>query len=90
MTIGIETGMIGCAVVYGMCEMAAEDDKCHVACQLNDRQVAQPFNLLLMINGDYDMELCTVQADLSPWKPARSVIGDWDSFLHTISHAEIV
>ncbi|ELU16905.1 hypothetical protein CAPTEDRAFT_195136 [Capitella teleta] len=90
MTIGIETGMIGCAVVYGMCEMAAEDDKCHVACQLNDRQVAQPFNLLLMINGDYDMELCTVQADLSPWKPGRSVIGDWDSFLHTISHAEIV
>ncbi|ELU16908.1 hypothetical protein CAPTEDRAFT_195139 [Capitella teleta] len=84
MTIGIETGMIGCAVVYGMCEMAAEDGKCHVACQLNDRQVAQPFNLLLMINGDYDMELCTVQADLSPWKPGRSVIGDWDSFLVNI------
>ncbi|ELU09674.1 hypothetical protein CAPTEDRAFT_208328 [Capitella teleta] len=87
MTIGIEIGMIGCAVEYNMCEMndANGDGKCHVLCELKDWQVGQPFNLLLLITGDSDMELCAVEIDLRPWKPGRSVIGDWDSFLRKIA-----
>ncbi|ELU00856.1 hypothetical protein CAPTEDRAFT_194429 [Capitella teleta] len=87
MTIGIETGMIGCAVEYNMCEMndANGDGKCHVLCELKVWQVGQPFNLLLLITGDSDMELCAVEIDLRPWKPGRSVIGDWESFLQKIA-----
>ncbi|ELT89924.1 hypothetical protein CAPTEDRAFT_217989 [Capitella teleta] len=81
MSIGIEIGMIDCTVEYNMCEMndANGDGKCHVLCELKDWQVGQPFNLLLLIKGDSDMELCAVEANLKPWKQGRNVIEDWNS-----------
>ncbi|ELU01907.1 hypothetical protein CAPTEDRAFT_191335 [Capitella teleta] len=86
MTIGIEIGMIGCAAVYNMCKMndVNGNGTCHVLCELKDWQVGRPFNLLLLITGDFDMELCAVETDLKPWKRGRNVIDSmtyWDSFL---------
>ncbi|ELU09293.1 hypothetical protein CAPTEDRAFT_192511 [Capitella teleta] len=90
-TVGMEKNCTQCAaneIRYDLCaiEGTSENGQCQVLCRLRESQVGQPINLMLMVNGDEDTELCAIDSDasLTIGTPGRTLIHDWPSFLEKI------
>ncbi|ELT91580.1 hypothetical protein CAPTEDRAFT_204482 [Capitella teleta] len=97
-TMGITEGAIGCNTEYALCKIdeSGEEGICHATCTLSGGQVAQPFNLMLLLTGDPQTELCSIEPDLNLKSvqqdscslvlgQARRVISDWSAFMQDVS-----
>ncbi|ELU10556.1 hypothetical protein CAPTEDRAFT_194025 [Capitella teleta] len=90
-TVGMEKNCTQCAaneVRYDLCpiEGTSEDGQCQVLCRMRESQVGQPINLMLMVNGNENTELCAIYSDasLTIGTPGRTLINDWPSFFEQI------
>ncbi|ELU14106.1 hypothetical protein CAPTEDRAFT_216316 [Capitella teleta] len=90
-TVGMEKNCTQCAaneVHYDVCviEGTNEDGRCPVLCRMKDSQVGEPINLMLMVNGNENTELCAIDSDasLTIGTPGRTLVHDWPSFLEKI------
>ncbi|ELT91328.1 hypothetical protein CAPTEDRAFT_211403 [Capitella teleta] len=82
-TVGIGVKSTGCHVGYEKCriEELGKKDRCQAVCQLSDKQIGQPFKVMLVVNGNGDTQLCSADFNQHSWSDAINYI---DAYIYQI------